>query len=1020
VETRQPSNKGGGGAGTTKYVYYTGWGKSGECEGHPEYAGLPCKVMPAAQASGTGRPELLVKSFKSYNGLDEPTEMVESPGGGTENVRKTLLTYDAAGRQLTKKIEGGGVPIPKVETEYSDELGLPVAERFKCEAECEGPQFQTSFGLAGSSHSALKSPTDVALDSSGNSWVVDSANNRVVEYNGAGEFIREAGGLGTGAGKLAGPAGIDVDSAGNVWVADTGNNRVVEFSGSGAFLETFGASVNKTKVEAGGTEAEKNLCTAASGNTCQAGSGGSFPGHMSAPKGIAAPATGGVWVADTGNGRLEKFNKESGANTATVSSEGPEAGKLKAPSAIAFAPNGYFWVADTGNNRIEEWNSGFNFVRAVGKEGAGNGEFKKPDGIAVDSAGNVWVSEQEGKRVQKLGETGTFLLKFGTAGSQEGQFGMPAGLAIDSKGNVLIADIGNNRIQKWSTNGFDSQETRTSYDSLGRPTTYQDADGNKATTTYDLDGRPIKTIDNKGSQTVRYDSTSGLPIELEDSAAGIFTASYNADGSMVKRTLPDGLTAQTTYNEAGEPVHLTYTKASNCGTSCNWLDFGLERSINGQILKETGTLGTDEYSYDKAGRLTSGAETPRGGSCTTRVYAYDEDSNRKSLTTQSAALGQGCAYGGGTTQSYEYDAADRLMGPTYDSFGRITSLPAVYAGGKTLTTSYFANEMVASQSQGGITNTFQLDASLRQRIRLQGGGLEGAEVFHYDGPSDAPAWTERGSTWTRSIVGIGGELAAVQESGQEVTLQLTNLHGDVSATAAIKPEITSLKKTFSYDEFGNPTSGTAGRFAWLGGKQRRTELQSGVIQMGARSYIPQIGRFLTPDPIRGGSANAYDYADQDPINQFDIGGEMTDPGDGRSSRRLKRRARRVAHEHHFKQPAISCYGRQGCYKMGGDPDGPVHIPHAVIAVAQVVAEISYTRATGQAAHGGNLDHLENHLGNLVGSFARNEASSIESCVESASKGAAENSYMWKGGKRAQQALALFAGVTCIAAWLTNN
>jgi RHS repeat-associated protein len=152
------------------------------------------------------------------------------------------------------------------------------------------------------------------------------------------------------------------------------------------------------------------------------------------------------------------------------------------------------------------------------------------------------------------------------------------------------------------------------------------------------------------------------------------------------------------------------------------------------------------------------------------------------------------------------------------------------------------------------------------------GGIRDGPVI-YDSPGDSPSWTERGSTWTRNIAGIGGELAAVQESGKEITLQLANLHGDVSATAAISPEVTSLKGTFAYDEFGNPISGSAGRYGWLGGKQRRTELSSGVIQMGKRSYVPALGRFLTLDPVPGGSANAYDYADQDPVNAFDLGGE---------------------------------------------------------------------------------------------------------------------------------------------------
>jgi RHS repeat-associated protein len=66
-----------------------------------------------------------------------------------------------------------------------------------------------------------------------------------------------------------------------------------------------------------------------------------------------------------------------------------------------------------------------------------------------------------------------------------------------------------------------------------------------------------------------------------------------------------------------------------------------------------------------------------------------------------------------------------------------------------------------------------------------------------------------------------------------------------------------------------------GKYSWLGSIELPTELPSGVTTMGARSYVPQIGRFLQPDPIPGGSANAYSYTFGDPINTTDPTGAYT-------------------------------------------------------------------------------------------------------------------------------------------------
>jgi DNA-binding beta-propeller fold protein YncE/4-amino-4-deoxy-L-arabinose transferase-like glycosyltransferase len=124
-------------------------------------------------------------------------------------------------------------------------------------------------------------------------------------------------------------------------------------------------------------------------------------------------------------------------------------GQFNRPQDVAVSPGGDVYVVDTGNYRVQRFDAAGRFLDAWGSRGEGPGQFLEPWAMGIDSQGNVYVLDASTGRVQKFTAEGQFL---GTFGENSG-FYSPRGLAIDRDGNLYVADTGGNRVVKLSPQG---------------------------------------------------------------------------------------------------------------------------------------------------------------------------------------------------------------------------------------------------------------------------------------------------------------------------------------------------------------------------------------------------------------------------------------------------------------------------------------------------------------------------------------------------------------------------------------
>jgi len=256
------------------------------------------------------------------------------------------------------------------------------------------------------------------------------------------------------------PQGLAADSAGNVYIADTLNHRVRRVAVDGTI--TTVAGVGEAGYAGDGRPASE--------------------ARLHLPVGLAVGFGDSLLIADMGNNVVRQVGSDGVIRTVAGTGEAGYRGDsgpalyavLDGPAGLAFDDEGNLYIADTLNERVRRFdvNGLIETVAGTGIAGfAGDGDLatnaeinlaSNPfegigQGLAVDSRGTLFIADAKNHRIRRVASTGTIsTIAGGVAATGLGdggpavsaRLGMPVGLAVDAQGVVYIADADDNRVRR--------------------------------------------------------------------------------------------------------------------------------------------------------------------------------------------------------------------------------------------------------------------------------------------------------------------------------------------------------------------------------------------------------------------------------------------------------------------------------------------------------------------------------------------------------------------------------------------
>lgn len=428
----------------------------------------------------------------------------------------------------------------------------------------------------------------------------------------------------------------------------------------------------------------------------QFSSGGSAPGEVSSPLGVAVrQSSGDVFVLDSGNGRVERFDA-AGEFLASFDGSGTPAAGFASPGAIAVdQTSGNVYVADTGNNAVDVFSAAGGYLRQLDASATPAMMFSSPGGVAVDPGnGKVYVSDTGDNVVDVFDNTGAFVTSFDGSGAGDGPFVSPTGVAVDGAHAAYVLDSGKARVEKYTAQGaaftsvFDSTSpvglavdptSSEVYVGENGPSGFQVSEFASSGTAISTFGPPhvagatglgvrsatgtLYVADQFNNAIVRF-AAFLAPTVTTEAASGV-----NATEATLAGTInPEGVAGTTTY-------HFEYGTSTSYSASTEPVDSGGGSSDVPANATLTGLTPGTTYHYRLVGTNASGSSVGADETFTTSpAQASAQTSFASAVTTTTASLNAIInPNGADTTYHFEYG--------TSTSYG--TSTPDADAGATT-------------------------------------------------------------------------------------------------------------------------------------------------------------------------------------------------------------------------------------------------------------------------------------------------------------------------------------------------